>query len=232
MQVAAAKGTAPGAEQLIAMPAIGPAPPPHPPPTGVPMGPGTVPTLTAVPAVLPPGYPMPLPFPTGVPPTAPPAPQLLDTAPVPPWRTGLPPPAPQQLDAMPAPPWRIGAAPAGPPVKPGPPTASTHKASGAHEPSSEGHRSLDEAASKAASEAESLQRALQRLRDDQASEAEKSNKTVAVFVQENRLDLSAENALRALPPEAQQKVIAEGPIMGNNPSAVLMARARKATGGP
>lgn len=50
---------------------------------------------------------------------------------------------------------------------------------------------------------------------------------VEQFLQETRADQRASGALRALPAELQRKVVAEGPVSGTNPSAVLMARVRK-----
>jgi len=57
------------------------------------------------------------------------------------------------------------------------------------------------------------------------------NNAVSVFCQENRLDLSAEHALRALTPEVASRVMSEGPLLGSNPSAVLMSRIHKAREG-
>jgi len=50
---------------------------------------------------------------------------------------------------------------------------------------------------------------------------------VAVFIQENNIDQRAAAMLRALPGELQQRIVAEGPVTGTNPSAVLTARIRK-----
>lgn len=50
---------------------------------------------------------------------------------------------------------------------------------------------------------------------------------VAIFCDANQLDVAAANALRALPPDLRQDVMAEGSVRGRNPSAILMARIRK-----
>jgi len=58
---------------------------------------------------------------------------------------------------------------------------------------------------------------------------------VSQWVAQNRLDRSADNALRSLPPDLQRKVMDMGPIIGSNPSAIVMGRirlARTATTGP
>lgn len=47
------------------------------------------------------------------------------------------------------------------------------------------------------------------------------------FITENKIDPRAASALRALPLELQQKVVAEGEIKGTNPSAVITGRIRK-----
>uniref|UniRef100_A0A7S4QH61 Uncharacterized protein n=1 Tax=Alexandrium monilatum TaxID=311494 RepID=A0A7S4QH61_9DINO len=55
---------------------------------------------------------------------------------------------------------------------------------------------------------------------------------VSRFVELNGLDVAAGNALRALPLELQQDVMAEGSVRGRNPSAILMARIRKVQSTP
>lgn len=50
---------------------------------------------------------------------------------------------------------------------------------------------------------------------------------VAIFCTQHGVDYSAENALRALPVELQCRVLNEGPLRAQNPSAVLMSRVRK-----
>merc|ERR1712137_504319 len=50
---------------------------------------------------------------------------------------------------------------------------------------------------------------------------------VAQFLETNKVDTRAAASLRSLPMDVQQKVIAEGPVTGTNPSAVLTARIRK-----
>lgn len=51
---------------------------------------------------------------------------------------------------------------------------------------------------------------------------------IAIFCTQHSVDYSAENALRALPVELQCRVLNEGPLRAQNPSAVLMSRVRKA----
>lgn len=50
---------------------------------------------------------------------------------------------------------------------------------------------------------------------------------VGQFLEINKVDTRAAASLRAMPMDMQQKVIAEGPVTGTNPSAVLTARIRK-----
>jgi len=50
---------------------------------------------------------------------------------------------------------------------------------------------------------------------------------VSIFLASNKMDIAAGNALRALPLHLQQAVIAEGPVHGRNPSAIVMARIRR-----
>lgn len=47
------------------------------------------------------------------------------------------------------------------------------------------------------------------------------------FLVDNKVDSRAAASLRQLPMELQQKVVAEGPVTGTNPSAVMTARIRK-----
>lgn len=50
---------------------------------------------------------------------------------------------------------------------------------------------------------------------------------VSAFLAENKVDEKAAHSLRALPPELQHRVVAEGNVLkSNNPSAVLMGRIR------
>lgn len=51
---------------------------------------------------------------------------------------------------------------------------------------------------------------------------------IRTFCTASGVDQSAELSLRALPAHAQQMVMADGPAVGFNPSAILMARVRKA----
>lgn len=58
---------------------------------------------------------------------------------------------------------------------------------------------------------------------------------VSQWVTQNQLDRTAENSLRSLPPDVQRKVMDMGPIIGTNPSAIVMGRirlARTGTAGP
>ena len=50
---------------------------------------------------------------------------------------------------------------------------------------------------------------------------------ISMFTEKNGLDVAAGNALRALPLDVQQDVMAEGAVRGRNPSAILMARIRQ-----
>jgi len=50
---------------------------------------------------------------------------------------------------------------------------------------------------------------------------------VAIFVTQHGADYSAERALRALPVDLQCRVLNEGPLRAQNPSAVLMSRVRR-----
>lgn len=50
--------------------------------------------------------------------------------------------------------------------------------------------------------------------------------SIANFAADNKLDRKAEEALRALHPELQHRILLEGHISGSNPSAVLMSRIR------
>lgn len=50
---------------------------------------------------------------------------------------------------------------------------------------------------------------------------------VTAFLVENKIDTRAAGAIRLLPLDLQLKVVAEGPVTGTNPSAVLTARIRK-----
>jgi len=49
---------------------------------------------------------------------------------------------------------------------------------------------------------------------------------LTAFVGENKIDSLAEETLRGLPFDLQQRVLSEGAVTGNNPSAVLMGRIR------
>ena len=56
-----------------------------------------------------------------------------------------------------------------------------------------------------------------------------TNDVVGVFCRSAGADHVSEQALRALPPHLQQLVMAEGSVAGQNPSALLLQRIRKAT---
>ncbi|CAE8706635.1 unnamed protein product, partial [Polarella glacialis] len=54
----------------------------------------------------------------------------------------------------------------------------------------------------------------------------------AEFCKENKIDVSAEDALKSLSRDLQEKVMCEGPVLGTkNPSAVMMSRIRRLRGG-
>lgn len=53
---------------------------------------------------------------------------------------------------------------------------------------------------------------------------------VDAWINQYGVDISAENAFRALPPELQRYVINEGPLRGMNASALLMSRVRRVQG--
>lgn len=50
----------------------------------------------------------------------------------------------------------------------------------------------------------------------------------AAFVEQNNLDRNGVMLLMGLGEEARRRVMAEGPLSGNSPNAVLMARLRRA----
>lgn len=55
-----------------------------------------------------------------------------------------------------------------------------------------------------------------------------ANDDVARWASQNNLDQSAVSAIRSLPPELQRKVMDMGPVLGSNPSAIVMGRIRLA----
>jgi len=62
-----------------------------------------------------------------------------------------------------------------------------------------------------------------------AREAFSTEKTdISQFIEENWVSTDTERALRVAPPEVHQKVISEGPVLGQNPSAELASRLEKA----
>lgn len=55
---------------------------------------------------------------------------------------------------------------------------------------------------------------------------------IAHWAQQNNLDRNAEASLRSLPPDFQSKVMEMGPVLGTNPSAILMGRIRLVRSNP
>lgn len=55
---------------------------------------------------------------------------------------------------------------------------------------------------------------------------------VSAWCSQNRLDRSAESAVRQMPPELQRKVMDIGPIIGSNPSAIAMGRIKQVRANP
>lgn len=51
---------------------------------------------------------------------------------------------------------------------------------------------------------------------------------ISLYVAEKGLDQGAERAMRSLPADLAEKVMAEGPLFGNNPSVVVLGRVRRA----
>lgn len=50
---------------------------------------------------------------------------------------------------------------------------------------------------------------------------------ISQFIEDNWVSTDAERALRVAPPEVRQKIIAEGPVLGQNPSVELASRIEK-----
>lgn len=71
---------------------------------------------------------------------------------------------------------------------------------------------------------------VQMVRSDTVAAA-RGGDPIAAFVVQYGVDQSAEVALRALPLELQRAVINDGPLRGNNASALLMSRIRKVSAG-